>query len=86
MLEVGPAAEIFAEPTHPHGAALIAASPSTARRKCAFPPLKGELPSPLAPPPDRPFHPHCEHAVPVCREISPGRRAACHLHKVPEAA
>ena len=56
-------------------------------------PLKGELPSPLAPPSGCPFHPRCGQAMPVCREvrptlveIAPGRSAACHLHKASEAA
>ncbi|MCB8820548.1 ABC transporter ATP-binding protein [Microvirga rosea] len=87
IVEIGSAASIFAEPAHPYSAALIAASPSAAHRKRAFQPLKGELPSPLAPPSGCPFHPRCEHAMPVCREdrpvlreISPGRSAACHLH------
>jgi oligopeptide/dipeptide ABC transporter ATP-binding protein len=87
IVEVGSASAIFAEPAHPYSAALIAASPSTARRKRAFQPLKGELPSPLAPPGGCPFHPRCEHAMAKCREvrpilkqIAPGRSAACHLH------
>jgi peptide/nickel transport system ATP-binding protein len=87
IVEIGPASAVFAEPAHPYSAALIAASPSTARRKRAFQPLKGELPSPLAPPGGCPFHPRCEHAMAKCREvrpilkeIAPGRSAACHLH------
>ncbi|WP_112663025.1 ABC transporter ATP-binding protein [Microvirga flavescens] len=87
IVEIGPAAEVFAKPAHPYSAALIAASPSTERRKRAFQPLKGELPSPLAPPSGCPFHPRCEHATskcrevrPVLKEIAPGRSAACHLH------
>jgi peptide/nickel transport system ATP-binding protein len=87
IVEIGPASAIFAEPAHPYSAALIAASPSTARRKRAFQPLKGELPSPLTPPGGCPFHPRCEHAMAICRdvrpalkEIAPGRSAACHLH------
>ncbi|MBZ6077228.1 ABC transporter ATP-binding protein [Microvirga puerhi] len=87
IVEVGPAAAVFAKPAHPYSAALIAASPSAARRKRAFQPLRGELPSPLSPPSGCPFHPRCEHAMPVCRdvrpalaEIAPGRSAACHLH------
>jgi len=93
IVEIGPAAEIFATPAHPYSAALIAAIPSAARRKQAFKPLGGELPSPLAPPPGCPFHPRCPQAMAVCREIrpplaeiAPGRSAACHLHTPPEAA
>ena len=87
IVEIGPASAIFAEPAHPYSAALIAASPSAARRKRAFQPLKGELPSPLTPPGGCPFHPRCGHAMAICRdvrpalkEIAPGRSAACHLH------
>ncbi|MGO4571499.1 ABC transporter ATP-binding protein [Microvirga sp. 2TAF3] len=87
IVEIGSAAAIFAEPAHPYSAALIQASPSAARRKRAFQPLKGELPSPLAPPSGCPFHPRCDHAMSVCREvrptlteIAPGHSAACHLH------
>jgi oligopeptide/dipeptide ABC transporter ATP-binding protein len=87
IVEIGPASAIFAEPAHPYSAALIAASPSTAQRKRTFQPLKGELPSPLAPPSGCPFHPRCEHAMAICRdvrpalkEIAPGCSAACHLH------
>lgn len=92
IVEIGPASAVFAEPAHPYSAALIAASPSTARRKRSFQPLKGELPSPLAPPSGCPFHPRCEHAMAKCRdvrpvltEIAPGRSAACHLHHLENA-
>jgi oligopeptide/dipeptide ABC transporter ATP-binding protein len=93
IVEIGSATAIFAEPAHPYSAALIKAIPSAARRKSSFQPLKGELPSSLAPPPGCPFHPRCEHAMAVCREvrpdlkeIAPGRSAACHLHTTAKAA
>ncbi|WP_332700342.1 ABC transporter ATP-binding protein [Bosea sp. (in: a-proteobacteria)] len=93
IVEIGSAAAIFEKPAHPYSAALIKAIPSAARRKSSFQPLKGELPSPLAPPSGCPFHPRCEHALPVCSEIrpelaeiTPGRSAACHLHNAPKAA
>jgi len=89
IVEIGPAAAVFAEPAHPYSAALIAASPSAERRKREFQPLKGELPSPLSPPSGCPFHPRCQHAMAKCREvrpilneIAPGRSAACHLHNM----
>jgi peptide/nickel transport system ATP-binding protein len=93
IVETGPAADIFATPAHPYSAALIKAIPSASRRKRDFQPLKSELPSPLSPPSGCPFHPRCEQAMPVCREvrpklaeIAPGRSAACHLHSLPETA
>ncbi|MCM0755875.1 peptide ABC transporter ATP-binding protein, partial [Desulfovibrio aminophilus] len=46
---------------------------------------RGELPSPLAPPPGCAFHPRCPEAradcrerVPDLREAAPGRFVACH--------
>ena len=93
IVEIGSATAIFAEPAHPYSAALIKAIPSAERRKSSFQPLKGELPSPLSPPSGCPFHPRCEQAMPVCREvrpvlteIAPGRSAACHLHTTAKAA
>jgi oligopeptide/dipeptide ABC transporter ATP-binding protein len=93
IVEIGSASAIFADPAHPYSAALIKAIPSAERRKSSFQPLKGELPSPLAPPSGCPFHPRCEHAMAICREvrpdlseIAPGRSAACHLHTTAKAA
>ncbi len=86
IVETGPVAGIFASPAHPYTQALLEAIPRLHRRKRAFEPVQGELPSPLAPPPGCPFHPRCPSAVARCREerpelrtISPGRVAACHL-------
>lgn len=89
IVESGPAQALFADPQHPYTAALITQIPTITRRKRRFQPVKGEIPSPMAPPPGCTFHPRCPHAMPVCREkspalvaIAPGRFAACHLHGV----
>lgn len=87
IVEIGSAADVFANPAHPYSAALLNASPSVKRRKRNFEPLKGDLPSPLAPPSGCPFHPRCAQAMPVCsehrpelKEVSAHQSAACHLH------
>ncbi len=87
IVEEGPADALFAAPNHPYTQALLAEVPRLDRRKRAFAPVKGEIPSPLAPPPGCHFHPRCPHALPRCRaespllrEIAPGRRSACHLN------
>jgi peptide/nickel transport system ATP-binding protein len=49
--------------------------------------IRGEIPSPLAPPPGCHFHPRCPHAMarcrieaPALREVAPGWVSACHLN------
>jgi oligopeptide/dipeptide ABC transporter ATP-binding protein len=87
VVESGPAEELFARPNHPYTQALLAELPRLERRRRSFVPIKGEIPSPLAPPGGCHFHPRCPHAMPRCRdeapplrEIAQGRRSACHLN------
>jgi peptide/nickel transport system ATP-binding protein len=87
VVESGPAAELFAAPNHPYTQALIANVPNLASRRKRFQPIKGEIPSPLAPPTGCHFHPRCPHVMPRCkverpplREIAPLRFSACHLN------
>jgi peptide/nickel transport system ATP-binding protein len=78
---------LFAGPNHPYAQALLAEVPRISTSKRTFHPIKGEIPSPLDPPPGCHFHPRCPHAfarcrneVPVLKEIAPGRISACHLN------
>ena len=87
IVEEGPADAVFAQPNHPYTQALLAEVPRLDRRKRDFTPVKGEIPSPFAPPPGCHFHPRCPHAmdrcrseVPVLKTIAPGRKSACHLN------
>jgi peptide/nickel transport system ATP-binding protein len=87
VVESAPAEELFAAPNHPYTQALLAEVPRLDRRRTSFAAVKGEIPSPLDPPPGCHFHPRCPHAMPRCRveapslkEIAPGRRSACHLN------
>ncbi len=84
-VEQGPKAAIFAEPRHPYTQALLAATPSVdpkARSKRLT--VKGELPSPIDPPPGCAFHKRCPFATEICAQERPelrlfaGRRVACH--------
>ncbi|MEZ5844939.1 MAG: ATP-binding cassette domain-containing protein [Hyphomicrobiaceae bacterium] len=86
VVEEAPAEALFAGPLHPYAQALLAEVPRLGREKRSFHPVKGEIPSPLDPPPGCHFHPRCPLAVarcrseaPALREVAPGRRAACHL-------
>jgi len=87
IVEEAPTEDVFARPNHPYTQALLAEAPRIDTEKRSFSPMKGELPSPLAPPPGCHFHPRCPHAMPRCRaeapqlkQIAPGHRSACHLN------
>ena len=95
IVETGPTDQIFATPKHPYTQALIRAVPHLSgqarRNRSREAALKGELPSPLAPPPGCTFHPRCPIAVARCRSQVPALlplrddihsadwRTACHL-------
>jgi len=87
VVEIAPTAALFASPNHPYTKALLAEVPRIDRKRRTFVPIKGEIPSPLAPPPGCHFHPRCPQAMarcaaeaPALREIAPGRWSACHLN------
>jgi dipeptide transport system ATP-binding protein len=79
---------VFSKPRHPYTKALLSATPvaDPFRTKDRIM-LRGELPSPIAPPPGCPFHPRCPEAAPRCRVEVPLVRqvgdaeVACHLAK-----
>jgi peptide/nickel transport system ATP-binding protein len=87
IVESGPTREIYESPNHPYTEALIGEVPRVDARRRSYVPIRGEIPSPLAPPSGCHFHPRCPKAfdrcrgeVPLLREIAPGRRSACHLN------
>ncbi len=87
VVEVAATNELFDRPNHPYTQALLREVPRLESRHADFSPVKGEIPSPLAPPPGCHFHPRCPHAtarcrsdVPVLKEIAPAHWSACHLN------
>jgi len=87
IVEMADNNELFDNPLHPYTQALLSAVPIPDPRIEAmreFHPPKGEVPSPLNPPPGCVFHPRCPMAVegcrrqrPVLRELRPGHWVAC---------
>ena len=88
LMELGSAESLMDRPLHPYTQALLSAEPeprvsnAADRRRIV---LKGEIPSPLAPPPGCRFHTRCPIAQAECasrepewREFEPGRFVACH--------
>jgi peptide/nickel transport system ATP-binding protein len=87
VVEIGDVNSIVANPIHPYTQALMRAVPvpdPDARRIDVI--IKGEIPSPVSPPPGCRFHTRCPNATEVCkrekpqlREIEKGRSVACHF-------
>jgi peptide/nickel transport system ATP-binding protein len=84
IVEMAPAAELFASPRHPYTRMLMDALPDLAMSGRPRRPIEGEIPNPIAPPPGCAFHPRCPHAFEPCAKDVPGlephggRLAACH--------
>jgi len=85
IVECAPTEDLFAAPQHPYTKALLSEAPRLDQRKREFEPIKGEIPSPLNPPPGCHFNPRCPIARDTCRSTAPaleqtslGRTVACH--------
>ncbi|MGE5190363.1 MAG: ABC transporter ATP-binding protein [Gemmatimonadota bacterium] len=86
VMECAPAADLFREPLHPYTRSLLSAVPMLGEAKRERIVLRGEIPSPLSPPPGCRFHTRCfmaqkicEEVCPLLGEVGPGRVAACHF-------
>ena len=87
IMEVVPAGELGRPPLHPYTEALLAAAPvPDPERPLTVPALKGDVPSPLDPPPGCRFHTRCPEAQEKCRSqeppltrLGPGHLCACHF-------
>jgi dipeptide transport system ATP-binding protein len=89
-VEQGSRDQVFGNPQHPYTRALLSATPhpDPGRRRDRIV-LKGELPSPLNPPPGCTFHPRCPLAFEACKIHNPslalhdGALVACHAVNPP---
>jgi peptide/nickel transport system ATP-binding protein/oligopeptide transport system ATP-binding protein len=91
LVELASVDDLYATPAHPYTVALLSAVPETdPRKRKKRIVLKGDVPSPVAPPAGCRFHTRCwlrerlgnpERCVseePLLRDIRPGQQAACH--------
>ncbi|MEA2627322.1 MAG: peptide/nickel transport system ATP-binding protein, partial [Candidatus Binatota bacterium] len=87
IVELASSEELYAAPRHPYTRALLSAVPNPVpgqKRERTVP--RGDVPSPIAPPPGCAFHPRCPWAEDVCRRVDPalltgarGHGVACHV-------
>ncbi|MYZ48792.1 ABC transporter ATP-binding protein, partial [Propylenella binzhouense] len=87
IVEIAPAAELYAAPRHPYTEALLSAVPrprpgAKAQRIV----LPGDVPSPSRPPSGCSFHPRCPRRQEVCTRLAPplapsggAHLVACHF-------
>lgn len=87
LVEVSVLSAVYGKPLHPYTQALMAAVPiPDPLRRRSQPLPRGEIPSPINPPPGCRFHPRCPYVENICgrdepelREIEPGHTVACHF-------
>jgi oligopeptide transport system ATP-binding protein len=94
IVEMVPSRELYERPLHPYSVALLSAVPIPdpvveGRRRRII--LKGDVPSPAAPPPGCRFHTRCwlrerlgnpdrcVSEMPVLRDMASGHQVACHF-------
>ena len=87
IVEVASKTELYVDPQHPYTRALLDAAPRPDPSRARKPPIGGEVPSLIDPPPGCRFHTRCAHTTPRCRieepalrATAPGRLTACHLY------
>ena len=76
VVESAPVGPLFAAPEHPYTQGLLACLPGKARLPGHAKPkrlfaIRGQVSSPLAPPPGCAFEPRCDRAIDACRAAMP---------------
>jgi peptide/nickel transport system ATP-binding protein len=82
IVEFAPSQALYQKPLHPYTQALLSAIPvpDPALKRDARIILKGDVPSPIDPPPGCSFHPRCLYSKDICSRSEPGLREIEHDH------
>jgi oligopeptide transport system ATP-binding protein len=91
IVEQAPREELYRNPRHPYTRALLSAVPiANPRARKERLPVRGDVPSPVAPPAGCAFHPRCPFAEERCRIETPAlvqgggdHEVACHVFPAP---
>lgn len=78
VVESAPVQDLFARPQHPYTQGLLACLPGHQRSRAGAPgskrrlyAIRGQVSSPLSPPPGCAFEPRCDRAIAACRQAMP---------------
>ena len=73
IVEIAPSIALYKAPLHPYTQALLSAVPipNPALQRVGRIILKGDVPSPIDPPPGCSFHPRCLYAREICSQSEP---------------
>jgi peptide/nickel transport system ATP-binding protein len=85
IVEIAESRELFENPRMPYTRMLLGAVPDLAMTGRQRIPVKGEIPSPINPPPGCPFNPRCPEVFDLCRKEVPKliNGVACHAVNEP---
>ena len=88
FVETGSIYEVYAKPAHPYTVGLMNSIPQIEHTRDKLEIIPGTPPIPTDIPPGCAFHPRCTLArercvtdIPPSREVSSGRRSACHFYE-----
>jgi oligopeptide/dipeptide ABC transporter ATP-binding protein len=71
IVELTTTGRLFEHPSHPYTSGLLQSIPNLTRRKETLRGIRGSIPNFIQPPGGCRFHPRCDHAMEICREVKP---------------